>query len=365
MTIPMVDLKQQYAALKPQLDERIANCLASGHFILGPEGKALEQELSHYLGTEYALGLASGTDALILALRAAGIKAGDEVITTPFTFMATAGAICLVGAKPVFVDIDPRTYNIDPQQIPAAITSATRAIIPVHLFGHPADMTAITAIAAQYKLHIIEDCAQAIGATWENKMTGTFGDFACHSFFPSKNLGCYGDGGLVTTNRADFATTLSSLRNHGSHVRYHHDMLGYNSRLDELQAVVLRTKLPFLTVYNEQRHQVAQWYKKHLQDLPLTLPYEHPAAKHVYHQYTVLSEKRDAITQALTTAGIGNAIYYPIPLHRQKLFGDQYQAVSLPISERVAQQCFSLPMFPEMTEEQVKQVANVIRDALK
>ncbi|MBI5447505.1 MAG: DegT/DnrJ/EryC1/StrS family aminotransferase [Gammaproteobacteria bacterium] len=362
--IPMVDLKQQYAALKPQLDERIAACLASGHFVLGPEGKAFEHEISHYLNCKHALGLASGTDALILALRAIGVQPGDEVITTPFTFMATAGAICLVGATPVFVDIDPHTYNIDPNHIEAAITSATRAIIPVHLFGQAADMTAIMALANKHSLRVIEDCAQSIGATWEGKMTGSFGDIACYSFFPSKNLGCFGDGGLVSTNRDDLAQTLSALRNHGSHVRYYHDMLGYNSRLDELQAVILRTKLPHIDIYNAQRRQVAEWYNEALRDLPVTLPSLHPHALPVYHQYTLLSEQRDFIMQQLTQASIANAVYYPIPLHRQHLFGNRYQHLSLPHSERIAQQCFSLPIFPEMTKEQVDQVTHVIRQAL-
>ncbi len=362
--IPMVDLKQQYETLKNQFDERVIQCLSSGHFILGPEGKALESEIVNHLGAEFAFGLASGTDALILALRAAGIQAGDEVITTPFTFMATAGAICLVGATPVFVDIDPLTYNIDPAQIEKAITPATRALIPVHLFGQPADMTAIMAIAHKHQLCVVEDCAQSIGASWKNKMTGTFGEFGCFSFYPSKNLGCYGDGGLVTVNNSAFAEKISSLRNHGSQVRYHHDMLGYNSRLDEVQAAILRIKLPHLTTYNEKRRQVAALYHHHLKNLPLTRPYEHPEATHVYHQYTILSEQRDHLSQQLTQAHIGNAIYYPIPLHRQHLFGDQYQSIALPHSERIAAQCLSLPIFPEMTEEQVKQVAAVITEAL-
>lgn len=361
--IPMVDLKKQYQALKSQFDERVLNWLESGHFILGPEGKLLEKEVATYLGVEHTFGLASGTDALILALRAAGIQPGDEVITTPFTFVATASAICLVGATPIFVDIDPHTYNINPKQIERAITPNSRAIIPVHLFGQAADMTAIMAIAKQYNLLVIEDCAQSIGGTWNNQMTGSFGDFGSFSFYPSKNLGCYGDGGLLCTTHEAYAEQIAMLRNHGSKIRYHHDILGYNSRLDEVQATILRVKLPHLDEYNDNRRRVAALYNHYLKDLPVTLPYEHPSAKHVYHQYTILSEHRDFISQCLTAAGIGNMIYYPIPLHRQNLFDDSYDMVSLPVSERVAQQCLSLPIFPEMTEEQVQQVAGAIATA--
>lgn len=365
MTIPMIDLQQQYAAIKAQLDERLINCLGSAHFILGPEVKALEKEIATYLGCEHSIGLASGTDALILALRAANIKAGDEVITSPFTFMATGGAIALVGATPVFVDIDPRTFNIDPDAIRRAITPATRAIIAVHLFGQSADMTTITAIAKEHQLTLIEDAAQSIGATWKNKQTGSFGDFGCFSFYPTKNLGCYGDGGLISTNRQDYAEKISMLRNHGSKIRYHHDILGYNSRLDEMQAIILRTKFPHLDSYNAGRRQVAEWYNHYLSQLPITLPYTHPDAYHVYHQYTILSDKRDDISKKLSDAGIANMIYYPIPLHRQALFGDRYHAISLPVSEHVAAQCLSLPIFPEMTEAQVQQVAMVMAEALR
>lgn len=364
MTIPMVDLQQQYARLKPRLDEKLLQCLSTGHFILGPEVKALEKELSQFLSTEYAFGLASGTDALILALRAAGIKAGDEVITTAFTFMATAGAIELLGATPVFVDIDPQTYNIDPLAIEAAITEKTRAIIAVHIFGQSADMTRITALAKQHQLHLIEDAAQSIGATWKGKQTGSFGEFGCFSFYPTKNLGCYGDGGLITAQHAKDAELISMLRNHGSKVRYHHDVLGYNSRLDEMQAIILREKLPHLNEYNDNRRRVAAWYNTYLADLDLTLPFEHPDAHHVYHQYTILTNAREKISTALNESGIANMIYYPIPLHKQALFGKRYAHLSLPISERVAQHCLSLPIFPEMTESQVKQVAKVIKEAL-
>ncbi|OGT75841.1 MAG: erythromycin biosynthesis sensory transduction protein eryC1 [Gammaproteobacteria bacterium RIFCSPLOWO2_12_FULL_38_14] len=362
--IPMVDLKKQYTSLKETLDERILQWLASANFILGPEGKLFEKEITDYLGAKYAFGLASGTDALMLALRIAGIQAGDEVITTPFTFVASASAICMTGATPAFVDIDPKTFNIDPEEIEKAITPKTRALIPVHLFGHAADMTQITALAKKYNLKIIEDCAQSIGSTWENKMTGTFGDFGCFSFYPSKNLGCYGDGGLICTNNADFAEKILMLRNHGSQVRYHHEVLGYNSRLDEIQAIILRTKLPFLNTYNDQRRHVAAMYHHYLKNLDITLPSEHPATKHVYHQYTILSKHRDAISEKLTQNKIANAIFYPIPLHQQKLFNNHYAHLSFPNTESITQQCLSLPLFPEMTEDQVKQVAKLIQKAI-
>jgi dTDP-4-amino-4,6-dideoxygalactose transaminase len=362
--IPMVDLKTQYQSLKEEITAGILDVLEKTQFILGPNVSALEGEAAAHLGAGHAVTVASGTDALHLALAAAGIGAGDEVITSPFTFIATAEAIRYVGATPVFVDIDPRTFNIDPAQIEAAITPRTRAILPVHLFGQPADMPAIEAICQRHGLLLVEDCAQSFGAATGARMTGTIGALGCFSFFPSKNLGCYGDGGMVTTNSAELAEEVRVLRNHGSKVRYHHSVIGYNSRLDEIQAVILRAKLKHIAAYNEGRRRVAHRYSELLQGTGVTPPFEDGKGVHVYHQYTVLTDKRDPIMAALSAAQIASAVYYPIPLHRQEVFAAQYADVSLPVSEEVASRCMSLPIFPEMSEAQVAQVVEVIKSAI-
>ena len=362
--IPMVDLKTQYLSLKEEITAGILDALEKTQFILGPNVSALEQEAAAYLGAGHAVAVASGTDALHLALAAAGIGPGDEVITSPFTFIATAEAIRYVGATPVFVDIEPQSFNIDPQRIEAAITSKTRAILPVHLFGQPADMAAIEGICQRHGLLLIEDCAQSFGAACGSRMTGTIGALGCFSFFPSKNLGCYGDGGMVTTNSAELAEQVRVLRNHGSKVRYHHSVIGYNSRLDEIQAVILRAKLKHITTYNEERRRVAHRYSAQLAGTGITPPHEDGKGVHVYHQYTVLTDKRDAIMAALSAAQIASAIYYPIPLHRQEVFAAEYAGVSLPVSEEVAARCMSLPVFPEMTDAQVDEVVRVIKSAL-
>ncbi|HEY6008734.1 MAG TPA: DegT/DnrJ/EryC1/StrS family aminotransferase, partial [Geobacteraceae bacterium] len=357
--IPMVDLKTQYQSLKEEITAGILDALDKTQFILGPNVTAFEQEAAAYLGAGHAVAVASGTDALHLALAAAGIGAGDEVITSPFTFIATAEAIRYVGATPVFVDIDPQTFNIDPVQIEAAITPKTRAILPVHLFGQPADMAAIEAICQRHGLLLVEDCAQSFGAAIGPRMTGTAGALGCFSFFPSKNLGCYGDGGMVTTNSAELAEQVRVLRNHGSKVRYHHSVIGYNSRLDEIQAVILRAKLKHIAAYNEGRRRVAHRYSAQLAGTGVTPPYEDGKGVHVYHQYTVLTDRRDAIMGALLAAQIASAIYYPIPLHRQEVFAAEYAGVSLPVAEDVAARCMSLPVFPEMSDAQVDEVVRV------
>ena len=364
--IPMVDLKGQYQTLKSEIDAGILQALEATQFILGPNVQAFEKEAAAYLGAEHAVSCANGTDALHLAVRAAGIGEGDEVITTPFTFIATAEAIRYVGAIPVFVDIDPRTFNIDVSKIEAAITPRTKAILPVHLFGQPADMNAIMAIAEQHKLQVIEDCAQSYGAAYGDKMTGAIGLAGCHSFFPSKNLGCYGDGGMITTNSAELAENMRMLRNHGSKVRYHHDIIGYNSRLDELQAVILRVKLQHIADFNKGRRRAAHRYSAGLAQLPDVIPpFEDGKGNHVYHQYTLLSPKRDAIQKALNEAQIANAIYYPIPLHQQKAFADTCGGVKMPVSEKVAAECLSLPIFPELSDAQVDQILEVIGKAVR
>lgn len=361
--IPMVDLSAQYQALKAEIDAGIQEVLDTTRFILGPNVQAFDEEAAAYLGVRHAISCASGTDALHLALRAAGIGEGDEVITPPFTFIATAEAIRYVGANPVFVDVDPRTMNLDPALVEAAITPRTRAILPVHLFGQPADLDAIGAIAERHGLPLVEDCAQSFGAALGDKMTGGIGLAGCHSFFPSKNLGGYGDGGMITTNDDALAEQVRVLRNHGSRERYHHEIIGYNSRLDELQAAILRVKLRHIDEFNRERRRVAHAYSERLADL-VTVPYEDGKGTHVYHQYTILSERRADIHKALETQGIASAIYYPIPLHRQQAFADLYRDASLPVSDSLAEQCLSLPIFPELRDEQVSEIAEVIRRAL-
>jgi len=361
----MVDLKGQYHAIKDEIDQGLLQALESTQFILGPNVRAFEEEAAAYLGCAHAVGCASGTDALHLALIAAGVGEGDEVITTPFTFIATAEAILYVGATPVFVDIDPKTFNIDPNQIEAAVTPKTKAIIPVHLFGQPADMSSIQAIADKHNLKIVEDCAQSFGADITGKQTGSMGDAGAFSFFPSKNLGCYGDGGLVTTQDAKMAEHMRVLRNHGSWKQYHHSELGFNSRLDELQAVILRAKLKRIDQYNEGRRRVAHRYSKALAEMGLAPPHEDGIGKHVYHQYTLLTDKRDAIMAALREQQIGCAVYYPIPLHQQQVFADACAGTTLPVTEKISQSCMSLPIYPELSDEMVDQVLDVIRGVVQ
>jgi len=364
MRIPMVDLATQYRELKPQLEPALLAALEATQFILGPNVQAFEAEAAAYLGVKHAISCANGTDALHLALRALGLGPGDEVITTPFTFIATAEAIAYVGAKAVFVDIDPRSFNIDVAQVARAIGPRTKALLPVHLFGQPADLGALQALAQQHGLHLIEDCAQSFGATVGGRQTGAIGDVAAFSFFPSKNLGCFGDGGMVTTQSDALAETLRMLRNHGSKVRYYHDIIGYNSRLDELQAVVLRAKLARIDHYNQQRRRVAQRYQAGLAGLPLQTPFEDGIGRHVYHQYTLLCEQRTQVQQALTAAGIASAIYYPVPLHQQKVFAAEAAGQSFPVTESAAQRCLSLPIYPELSDAAIDEICAVIRQAL-
>lgn len=362
--IPMVDLKAQYALLKDEIDAGMKEVFDTCAFILGPNVQAFEQEAAEYLGVKHAIGCASGTDALHLALQAAGVQAGDEVITSPFTFIATAEAIAFVGAKPVFVDIDPQTFNITAERIEAAITPKTKAVMPVHLFGQPCDMAAILAVCARHGLKVIEDCAQSFGAHINGKQTGSFSIASGFSFFPSKNLGCYGDGGMVCSDDDAAAETMRQLRNHGSKVRYYHDLIGINSRLDEIQAMVLRVKLKRIDGFNQDRRRVAQLYTQLLADLPLVTPHEDGVGLHIFHQYTLLTERREDLMQALQAQQIACAIYYPVPLHRQNVFKTDYAGVNLPVTEDITQRCLALPVFPEMTETQVHEVAAVIRKVL-
>jgi dTDP-4-amino-4,6-dideoxygalactose transaminase len=357
----MVNLKAQYAEIKDEIERGLAETIDNCSFILGPHVQAFEKEAADYLGVKHAIGCASGTDALHLALLAEGIGAGDEVITSAFTFIATAEAIKYVGAKPMFVDIDPQTFNITPENIEKAITAKTKAVMPVHLFGQPVDLPAIKAICDKHGLKLIEDCAQSFGATVNGKQTGGFGDAAGFSFFPSKNLGCFGDGGLVTTNCDKAAAKIKQYRNHGSDVRYYHDVIGYNSRLDEMQAVVLRAKLKHIDEYNAARRHAAHLYSELMADLPLTTPHEDGVGVHVYHQYTLLSERRDEIMKALQDQQIACAVYYPVPLHQQNVFKDECAGLSLPVTESVAANCFSLPICSSISDDTIKQIVAVIR----
>ena len=354
--IPLCDLQLQYQALKPEIDTAIEGVCTSSHFILGPNVKAFEKEIETYCGSGHAVGVNSGTDALQLALRGLGIGPGDEVITTPFTFIATSEAICMVGATPVFVDIDLQTFNIDPKQIPLAITDRTRAIIPVHIFGHPCEMHEIMQIAEKHDLRVVEDCAQALGATYQGQKLGTIGDVGCLSFFPSKNLGCFGDGGMVVSKETSVAERIEMLRRHGGKIKYYHSELGLNSRLDELQAAILRIKLKYLDHWNNERRFRAGYYQNHMCELKgVTMQAwdDRSNSTSVYHQFTVLVENRDHVQKELSAAGISTAVYYPVPLHLQEVHQDLgYTTGDFPRAEIVSNRCLSLPMFPELTDEQ-------------
>ena len=364
LNIPMVDLTQQYKQLKSEIDATLEKVFTSTQFILGPQVSNFERNVAAHLQVKHAISVASGTDALHLALLASGIKSGDEVITSSFSFIGTTEAICYLGAKPIFVDIDPYSFNLDITKISAAITKNTKAILPVHLFGQAMPMPELVALAQKNNFKIIEDCAQSFGAKFANTYTGAFAEAGCFSFFPSKNLGAYGDGGLVTTNNDEIAACLLKLRNHGSKERYYHDIIGYNSRLDEIQAAILNIKLRYIKHYNEQRRRVAQTYHQQLSDLPLQCPKEIVPNTHVYHQYTILSAARDQLRTALQQAGIASAIYYPVPIHQQKVFSNLGTTPVLPITEKVANQCLSLPIFPEMQADQITAVCDVIRHQL-
>ncbi len=360
--IPMVDLTAQYPEIRAEIEREMQKVLDGAQFILGPNVQAFEEETAAYLGVKHGVACASGTDALHLALRAAGVGPGDEVITSPFTFIATAEAIRYVGATPVFVDIEPDSMNLDPDRVREAITERTRAIIPVHLFGLPADIRVLQSMACDNGLLLIEDCAQSFGATVDGVQTGSFGIAGCHSFFPSKNLGCYGDGGLISTNSDEIADELRVYRNHGSRERYYHHVIGYNSRLDEMQAVILRAKLRRIDTFNAGRRRAAAAYSDALRDLPgVVVPGEKPGARHVYHQYTLLSERRDDILAALREKQIGCAVYYPVPLHQQEVFKPDCGNLRLPVTEDIARRCMSLPMFPELTDEQIDTVVQTVR----
>jgi dTDP-4-amino-4,6-dideoxygalactose transaminase len=367
-TIPFLDLKAQFAGIRDEVMSAIARVMESQSFIMGPDVKLLEEELAAMLGAKHAIACASGTDALILSLMAAEIGPGDEVITTPFSFIATAGSIAHVGAKPVFVDIDPVSYNIDASSIPNAITERTRAIMPVHLFGNPANMNPIMEIGRERGLLVIEDAAQAIGSRYKGQAIGTIGDFGCFSFFPSKNLGGAGDGGLITTNRDGMAERLRMLRVHGGKKKYHHDILGTNSRLDTLQAAILRVKARHLDEWTRRREAHANRYRQVFQELQLKSVVTPPAVpeaemRHVYNQFTIRCRFRDALQDFLKSRDVPTEIYYPLCLHLQPAFGYLgYQAGNCPLAEKASQEVLSLPVSPELTEEQQQCITQSIAE---
>ena len=365
-SIPAFDLTQQYKLIGEEIGAKTLEVLASGYYINGSTVERFEQQFASYIGTTDCIGCNSGTDALYLALRALGVGAGDEVITTPFTFISTASMISAVGATPVFIDVDPQTFNLDLDQIAGAITPRTKAIIPVHLFGQPVDMARLTAIAQSHQLWVIEDAAQAAGADWAGAKVGSFGHIGCFSFYPTKNLGACGDAGAITTNDGAIAARIRMLRNHGQQQRYSSEAIGINSRMDALQAAILSIKLNYLEGWNAQRRAIAERYDQVLRHLPgMTAPKALPG--HVWHQYTLQigGDRRDSIRQKLQTQGIGSMVYYPVPLHLQPVYEHLgYQSGRLPVAERLAQAVLSLPMFPELSQEQQEQVLYALKDSL-
>jgi dTDP-4-amino-4,6-dideoxygalactose transaminase len=362
--VPQLDLAAQYAAIGAEIRTAVEKVLASQQFILGREGAALEQEIALLCGVAHGVGVASGTDALILALRACGIQAGDEVLIPPFTFVATGSAVSALGAKPVFVDIRPDTYNLDPSDLARRITPRTRAIIAVHLYGLASDMDPILNFARAHNFRVIEDNAQSIGANYKGRRTGSMGDAACMSFYPTKNLGAYGDAGMVVTNSGETAARLKSLRNHGQSAKYVSSEPGWNSRLDEIQAAILRVKLRHLPEWQRARQAHAAEYTKLLLGIPGVAPPLIPDGyEHVFHQYTIRVERRDALVQILNERKIGSAVYYPVPLHLQPLYDSLgHKAGDFPHAEHAAREVLSLPMFPELRSEQIVRVAEAVSE---
>lgn len=360
--IPYVDLQAQYRAIKPEIDEAVERVLASARFILGPDVEAFEREFAAYCSTSEAVGVNSGTSALHLALLACGVGPGDEVITVPFTFVATVAAIEYSGARPVFVDVEPEYLTMDPSHIERAITPRTKAIVPVHLFGQPADIDPILAIARRHGIRVIEDSAQAHGADYNGRRCGSLADIAAFSFYPGKNLGAYGEGGAVVTNDGELAHTVRLLRSWGEERRYEHRLKGFNYRMDGIQGAILGVKLRHLQRWTEQRRTRAALYDRLLRDAPVKTPRTRPGSRHVYHCYVVRTPKRDQYRQALADQQIQTGVHYPIPVHLQPAYADlNYAAGDFPVSETAAAEVLSLPMFPEMTDAQVETVASTLQ----
>ncbi len=369
MEIPLLDLKAQYGSIRKEIEEAIRRVAESQHFILSEEVSALEKEIASYVGTTYAAGVASGTDALLLGLKAAGVRPGDRVITSPFTFFASSEVISLAGAIPVFVDIDPETYNIDPGKIDAFLREEgpgakdrIKAIIPVHLYGQCADMDRIMSTASRYGLKVIEDCAQAIGAVYKGKKAGSLGTCGCLSFFPSKNLGAFGDGGMIVSNDKAVIDHVKKLRVHGSVEQYVHDEIGYNSRLDSLQAAILSVKLGKLDGWLERRREIAARYDSEFSRLGIKIPRTAPGNTHTYHQYTIAVEDRDDLLQWLNDRGVASRVYYPVPLHLQPCYKTLgYSIGSFPVAERLSEKVLSLPVYPELSDEQISFIMDTVK----
>jgi len=392
MQIPLINLRKQYETIKSEIDKCILSVLSSANFIMGENVKLFEKEFADYIGVKHSISVANGTDALIIALKALGIGEGDEVITSPFTFFATAESISAVGATPVFVDVRRDTFNIDPKKIEEKITTNTKAIMPVHIFGQCADMDEIKNIAKKYNLKVIEDACQAVGGEYKGRKAGTLGDIACFSFFPTKNLGCAGDGGIIVTNDDSLATICKGLRTHGSGengekaynlfnniskeaeedkstdntvynpLKYYNYLIGHNSRLDEIQAAILRVKLPLLDEWNEKRRANAMFYNEHLKNTSLVTPFEDENVKHIYHMYVIQSEKREELVNYLKENGIATGVYYPVPLHLQKAYANLgYKTGDMPNAEYLSHRTLAIPMFAELTEEELTCICNRIK----
>lgn len=363
MNVELLDLKKQYKNIEAEIDTAIKEVLESTHFIMGPYVKKLENAIAEFTGVKHAIAVGNGTDALMLSLKAIGIEDGDEVITTPFTFFSSAETTSTLGAVPVFADIDEKTLNIKPESIEAKITSRTKAIIPVHIFGQMCDMDEIMRIAKKHNLYVIEDACQAIGAEYKGKRAASIGDIGTYSFFPTKNLGCYGDGGMVVTNNDEVAEKIRLLRVHGSRKKYQHELIGYNSRLDEIQAAILNVKFDHLQEWNQLRKEKAKIYNDLLKDTELILPYEDINCNHIFHQYVVRTTYRDELIEFLKKNGISTAIYYPISVHLQPVYKYLgYKLGDLPVSEKACAMSFALPMYPELTVEEQQYVAEKIKE---
>lgn len=359
--IPLLDTRAQYHAIRDRIRDAVDDVLESGTYIMGTAVQRFEEAIADYCGVRHAVGVANGTDALLLTLDALGIGPGDEVITTPFTFFATAEAISRLGALPVFVDIEPDTYNLDASLLEEAVTPRTKAILPVHLFGQPAEMDAILELARRRGLYVVEDACQAIGAAHRGRRTGSLGHAGCFSFFPTKNLGGFGDGGMIVTDDDELARKLRILRVHGSNPKYYHAMIGYNSRLDPLQAAMLHVKLAHLDGWNKARRKKAEAYRRALQDLPLQLPVERDDVYAAYHLYIIRTERRDELMRYLQERGVASGVYYPVPLHRQEVYRNLgYSEGSLPEAERAAAGTMALPLYPEMSDEDQEYVIGLI-----
>jgi dTDP-4-amino-4,6-dideoxygalactose transaminase len=362
-SVPLLDLGRQYRPMKAQLDAAVVAVLDHGHFINGPEVGQFEKAVAAYVGSKHAIGVASGTDALLLALRALGVGPGDEVVIPTFTFFATAGVVSNLGAKPVFVDIEADTYNIDVGKVEKAITRRTRAIMPVHLFGQCADMEALIAIGTKHNVPVVEDAAQALSARFGQRQAGTIGKIGCYSFFPSKNLGCLGDGGLIVTDDDQLGALLRKLKSHGAEPKYYHELVGYNSRLDTVHAAALLVKLPHLDAWSKKRRENAARYDRLLANVAVERPKDRGQGYHIYNQYTIALDDRDGLRAHFKNRKIGHEVYYPVPLHLQKCFAELgHKEGDFPVAERAARRVCSLPIFPELTAEEQEYVVQAVKD---